>query len=266
MITISLDSKDKWVGGLLQNSRYAIFHLSNNGRLEIFASNTPKKMKRSIVASIQDAIKKINIYLMMPEKYEDGGNILEEKQTSYPAASESGFSLNTLVPVSMFNELRLFNEFLRTFIATEYNMTVVQYVAIKLHYKSVDDLFYSFDRLDDKGKPKGRFSIEQIDAIATAIYNHEINGNAIIIADQTGVGKGRTAAGLIRYTILELQSTPIFVTEKKHLIIDIYRDLIDIGFEANIPIVRRTYIPKKLEEYSDSFIMKIMTLMVLTHF
>ena len=257
MITISLDSKENWAGGILQNSRYAKFHLSNNGRLEMFAGSTPKKMRRSVIASVQDAIKKINTYLIMPEKYEDGGNILEGKQTSYPPASQSGFSLNTLVPVSMYNELKLFNQFLRTFIATEYNMTVVQYVATKLHYKSVDDLFFSFDRLDDKGKPRGRFSIEQIDAIATAIYNHEINGNSIIIADQTGVGKGRTAAGLIRYTILELQSTPIFITEKKHLIVDIYRDLIDIGFEANIPLLRRTYVPKKLEEYSDAFIIKM---------
>jgi hypothetical protein len=79
-----------------------------------------------------------------------------------------------------------------------------------------------------------RFGREQIDAIATAIYAYEEKGNAIIIADQTGVGKGRTAAGLIRYAILELGKKPFFFTEKKHLINDIYRDLYDIGFDAGV--------------------------------
>jgi len=254
MITISLDSKENWSNGILQNSRYAKFHLSNNGRLEMFAGNTPKKMRRSIVSSVEDAIKKINKYIISPEKYDDGGNI-DSKQMSYPAASQSGFTLNTLVPASMYSELKVFNQFLRTFIETEYNMTVVQYVAQKLHYKSVDDLFY--DEPNAKGERKGRFSVEQIDAIAIAIYNHEINGNSIIIADQTGVGKGRTAAGLIRYTILELQTLPIFVTEKKHLLIDIYRDLVDIGFDANIPQIRRTYLEIKKEEYTRDEIIKL---------
>jgi hypothetical protein len=255
MISISLDSKEKWAGGILQNSRYAMFHLANNGRLEMFSGNTPKKMRRSMVSSIEEAIKKINKYLMSPEYYEEGGNI-EDKQIKYPSASESGFTLNTLVPASMYNELRLFNDFLRTFIATQYNMTVVQYVAQKLHYKSVDDLFYS-DEVDELGKRKGRFSVEQIDAIAIAIYNHEINNKSIIIADQTGVGKGRTAAGLIRYVIKELQTLPIFVTEKKHLIIDIYRDLIDIGFDANIPEIRRTFEKINKDEYTKQEIISL---------
>jgi hypothetical protein len=254
MITISLDSKENWSNGILQNSRYAKFHLSNNGRLEMFAGNTPKKMRRSIVSSMEEAIKKINKYILSPEKYEDGGNV-DGKQMSYPAASQSGFTLNTVVPASMYSELKVFNQFLRTFIETEYNMTVVQYVAQKLHYKSVEDLFY--DEPNEKGERKGRFSVEQIDAIAIAIYNHEINGNSIIIADQTGVGKGRTAAGLIRYTILELQTLPIFVTEKKHLLIDIYRDLVDIGFDANIPQIRRTYLEIKKEEYTKDEIIKL---------
>jgi hypothetical protein len=255
MITISLDSKEKWRGSILHNSRYAMFHLTNNGRLEMFSGNTAKKMRRSMVSSVEEAIKKINKYLMSPDKYEDGGNV-EATQMKYPPASQSGFTLNTLVPASMYSELKAFNEFVRSFVKQEYNMTIVQYVASKLHYPTVDDLFYSQD-VDEQGKRKGRFSVEQIDAIAIAIYNYEINNNAIIIADQTGVGKGRTAAGLIRYTILELQKLPIFVTEKKHLLVDIYRDLVDIGFEANVPQFRRTYETIKKDEYTRDEILKL---------
>ena len=238
LITVSMDSKSEWPGGMLVNSRYAKFHLTNKGGLEMFSGNTKKNMRRSICSSVDEAISKINKYLSSPERYEDGGEIkVVGKQNEYPSASRSGFALKTVVPSSMHSELKMFNEYLRTYIAEEYNMTVVQYVAQKLHYETVEDLFSDPIEVDDMGNPKGRFSIEQIDAIATAIFNYEINKDSIIIGDQTGVGKGRTAAGLIRYSILELGKVPFFVTEKRHLIIDIYRDLVDIGFDANIPEV-----------------------------
>lgn len=255
-IKISLDEKESWLGSMFNNSRYAIFHLSNNGFLEMFSGNLPKNIRRTKVESVEEAISKINKYLISPAKYSDGGNIEGSKQMKYPAASQSGFSLDTLVPANMYNELKMFNEYIRTYIAEKYNMTIVQYVAFKLHYESVDDLFYS-DEVDEAGKRKGRFSIEQIDAIATAIFNHEENNVSIIIADQTGVGKGRTAAGLIRYAFLELKTLPIFVTEKKHLLVDIYRDLIDIGFEANVPVVKIEKEIIKKDEYSKDEIVRM---------
>jgi hypothetical protein len=258
LINISMDSKSDWPGGMLVNSRYAKFHLSNKGGLEMFSGNTKKSMRKTICSSVDEAISKINKYLSSPERYEDGGEIeVAGKQNVYPSASRSGFALKTVVPTSMHSELKMFNEYLRTYIAEEYNMTVVQYVAQKLHYETVEDLFADPVKLDDMGNPKGRFAIEQIDGIATAIFNYEVNRDSIIIADQTGVGKGRTAAGLIRYAILELGKVPFFVTEKKHLIIDIYRDLVDIGFDANIPevIVTKSE-PIKKESYKRSEIIK----------
>jgi len=189
------------------------------------------------------------------EKMAEGANI-DGVQSPYFPASESCETLDTLVPTAMAQEQKNFNLHLKSYIQNKYKLTVEQYVAKKLHYKSVEDLCYS-PELDSAGRKIVRFGREQIDAIATAIYSYEEKNDAIIIADQTGVGKGRTAAGLIRYSITELKKVPFFFTEKKHLINDIYRDLIDIGFDAGI-------IEKKLqvetitkEEWSDEEIIKI---------
>jgi hypothetical protein len=71
------------------------------------------------------------------------------------------------------------------------------------------------------------FSAEQIDAIALGIDNIDKDAG-FIIGDQTGVGKGRVVAAMIRYAIRQ-DKTPIFATEKPNLYKDMYRDLGDIG-------------------------------------
>lgn len=71
-------------------------------------------------------------------------------------------------------------------------------------------------------------SAEQIDAVAIAIYNIEARGQGMIIGDQTGIGKGRIAAAMIRYAVLQ-GLKPVFLTEKANLFSDIYRDLSAIG-------------------------------------
>lgn len=71
-------------------------------------------------------------------------------------------------------------------------------------------------------------SAEQIDAVATAIYNIEAREQGMIIGDQTGIGKGRVAAAMIRYGVVQGMK-PIFLTEKANLFSDIYRDLNAIG-------------------------------------
>ena len=53
-----------------------------------------------------------------------------------------------------------------------------QFVQDKLGYDSINDLHKAFMAL-------------QVDTIAAAIYNIEYKNKGIIIADQTGVGKGR---------------------------------------------------------------------------
>lgn len=71
-------------------------------------------------------------------------------------------------------------------------------------------------------------SAEQIDAVALSIYNIEARNEGIVIGDQTGIGKGRIAAAMIRYA-KEQGLIPVFITEKPNLFSDIYRDLKAIG-------------------------------------
>jgi hypothetical protein len=79
-------------------------------------------------------------------------------------------------------------------------------------------------------------SAEQIDAVGMAIYNIEALGQGIIIGDQTGIGKGRTAAAVIRYASHQ-GLKPIFITEKANLFSDIYRDLQAIGSQHLKPFI-----------------------------
>ena len=71
------------------------------------------------------------------------------------------------------------------------------------------------------------FSAEQVDALALAINNAEA-GKGFIIGDQTGVGKGRVVAAMIRYALVH-DKIPIFVTEKPNLYADMIRDFDEIG-------------------------------------
>lgn len=81
---------------------------------------------------------------------------------------------------------------------------------------------------------KSNFSAEQIDALALAIRNAEA-GKGFIIGDQTGIGKGRVVAAMIRYALVT-GKTPIFVTEKPNLYSDMIRDLDDIGMTAELAL------------------------------
>jgi len=71
------------------------------------------------------------------------------------------------------------------------------------------------------------FGAEQVDALALAIDNIKA-GKGFIIGDQTGIGKGRVNAAIIRWAIVN-ERMPVFVTEKPNLYRDMFRDLTDIG-------------------------------------
>lgn len=77
---------------------------------------------------------------------------------------------------------------------------------------------------------------EQIDGVALAIYNIEARHEGCIIGDQTGVGKGRQAAAVIRYAIKQ-GYLPIFVTQRANLFSDIYRDCKALGIAAAKPFI-----------------------------
>lgn len=77
---------------------------------------------------------------------------------------------------------------------------------------------------------------EQIDAVGIAIYNIEALNQGIIIGDQTGIGKGRIAAAMIRYAHMQ-GVKPVFLTVGVNLFSDIYRDLEAIGSAGLVPFI-----------------------------
>jgi predicted RNA methylase len=76
------------------------------------------------------------------------------------------------------------------------------------------------------------FSPEQSDLLAMGIS--QLNkGRGIIVGDETGIGKGRTLAGFVRWA--QKQEKPIvFFSEKGNLFSDFYRDLIDTGADVGL--------------------------------
>lgn len=100
--------------------------------------------------------------------------------------------------------------------------SVDRFVMLKLGYQNKEELYEAF-------------AGEQIDCMAMAIAQME-SGNGFICGDSTGQGKGRVAAGLIRYSIKQ-GKIPIFFTEKANLFSDLYRDLKDIGCDYYRPFI-----------------------------
>lgn len=142
---------------------------------------------------------------------------LEGLGMSYTPAASAVQVLNTVVPDSMGEEMHNALASLKKAVGD-----VVQFVAERLQF-SIEEIAQ-------------RLAAEQIDAVALSIYNIEVRQQGFIIGDQTGVGKGRIAAAMIRYGIVQ-GFKPIFITEKPNLFTDFYRDLADIGCAHYRPFI-----------------------------
>ena len=101
------------------------------------------------------------------------------------------------------------------------------------------------------------FSNEQLDAILSAIYQFK-NGKGFIVADETGLGKGRILAGLIRWAILNKLNV-IFVTETSQLFSDIYRDIINTNSFDLVPKPFLLHQNAKVINFDDIVIAKNLT-------
>ncbi|MCM1356412.1 MAG: strawberry notch C-terminal domain-containing protein [Staphylococcus sp.] len=138
---------------------------------------------------------------------------LTTEKVPYPNQSDNGFTLLSVVPAAQAEVLqRSLGEI----------GDVDQFLVDELGYSSKEEL-YSY------------LAAEQIDSVALAI--HQMNkGNAFIIGDMTGVGKGRQGAALIRYGVRQGRC-PIYFTQKPTLFTDNYRDLADIGSSELRPFI-----------------------------
>lgn len=116
--------------------------------------------------------------------------------------------MGTVLPINMVSETvnnlsRLANQF-----------DLVDYVREKLGYATRASVIQ-------------KFGSEQIDGIVLATQQIE-KGNAFILGDSAGIGKGRQAAAILRYAY-QRKAIPVFITHKPYLFSDIYRDIKNIG-------------------------------------
>lgn len=129
-------------------------------------------------------------------------------QVSYHPRSK-GKPLGTLVPVNMMESIEEALDGLERRVGN-----IDSFVSRSLGYPNVEAM-------------REKFGAEQIEAIAMAIDNIE-QGEGFVIGDQTGVGKGRVNAAILRYARLQ-GKIPVFITMTKGLYGDMYRDLAAIG-------------------------------------
>lgn len=162
-----------------------------------------------------------------------------------PVSNNCRFNLGTVIPKGMAAETYSALISLNKKLIETYGLDLDGYVQSRLMFQP-QELGLSkseFNALSQEEKDKrinaamcDLLAPEQVDALALAMFNIESRGQGMIVGDMTGIGKGRIAAALIRYSIMYLKKTPIFLTEKGYLFSDIYRDLQDISADPLIPL------------------------------
>lgn len=143
----------------------------------------------------------------------------QPKQVPYLPKSK-GTSTGTLIPYNMASAAQVALERFEQ----RYG-DIDQYLADRLGYASIAELHQYF-------------CAEQVDAAALAISNIE-RGSGFITGDQTGVGKGRICASIMRYAQQQGKAA-VFITQKKTLYADIMRDIADIGLYRFYPFITDT--------------------------
>lgn len=138
---------------------------------------------------------------------------LSTEKVTYTPKSENPFTLKTVMPA---DQQEAVNKNLEKLGDAD------QFLVDELGYNDKDDLY-------------SHLAAEQVDSVALALQQAK-KGNAFIIGDMTGIGKGRQAASLIRYAKKQGQ-VPVYFTKTAGLLSDVYRDLVDIGSPELRPFV-----------------------------
>lgn len=141
--------------------------------------------------------------------------LTDEKSAYRP--HNSAFSLNSVAPAAMVEAM----DNVLTQIEAQHG-SIDEFIKTELGYDTIEEAHQAL-------------AAEQMDSVAMAIYQMK-QGQALIIGDQTGVGKGRQMAALIRWAV-QRGEKPVFITRKADLFSDIYRDLVDVGSGDLVPFI-----------------------------
>ncbi len=163
----------------------------------------------------------------------------ENALVPYTPKSQATFKIGTLIPRNMSYEVQ---KSINRLVKEKGNID--NYVRDQLKYSSTKSLW------------KG-LGAEQIDSVGLYLKQFEKN-QGIIIADQTGIGKGRQAAAVIRHAVLQ-GYLPVFFTKKPDLFTDIYRDLKAIDFPNINPFILNTDSNAKIKDAEGNVIFSPMS-------
>ncbi|WP_433991534.1 strawberry notch family protein [Kordia algicida OT-1] len=145
---------------------------------------------------------------------------LAEDQTAlvkYEPKSKASYVMDTLIPRNMAYEVQSSLDHI-----VQRHGNIDNLVRDGLKYKTTQELW-------------NVLSAEQIDSLG--LYLHQFKKEqGIIIADQTGIGKGRQGASVIRHAVMQ-GYLPVFFTKSPNLFTDMYRDLKAINFENINPFI-----------------------------
>lgn len=141
---------------------------------------------------------------------------LSDALVPYVPKSKAPFVIETLIPKNMEQQ-----------VAEALNRAYKQ--------RNIDDAVRDALAYPSKEALWKGLAAEQVDAIGLYLAQFE-KEQGIIIADQTGIGKGRQAAAVIRHAVKN-GYLPIFFTKKPDLFSDMYRDLKAIDFGDIHPFI-----------------------------
>jgi hypothetical protein len=71
LAVISLDPRSEWSNGILENSRYARFHIDNDGVIEMFSGGwrgMPKKFRKSVAKDAKDVVRLLNRWVKQNQR------------------------------------------------------------------------------------------------------------------------------------------------------------------------------------------------------
>ena len=160
---------------------------------------------------------------------------LSTEKVGYAPKSENPFTLQSVMPA---DQQEAVNKNLEKLGDAD------QFLVDELGYNDKDDLY-------------SHLAAEQVDSVALAIQQAK-KGNAFIIGDMTGIGKGRQAASLIRYAKKQGQ-IPVYFTKTAGLLSDVYRDLVDIGSPDLRPFVFGSSDEAKITDSDGKVVYKLPT-------
>lgn len=190
-------------GSLVNNGRNGSADVQGSGTADSGVGlNTPQNPKETPKSNIEQAPAE-----PVKPKVDEKRELTTDKLSYRP--HNTAYSLESVAPAAMVEAM----DNMLSKIEKEHG-NIDTFVTRELGYDSIEEMHNAL-------------AAEQVDSVAMAIYQMK-QGQGMIIGDQTGVGKGRQMAALIRWACRQGKK-PVFITQKADLFSDIYRDLVDIG-------------------------------------